>query len=325
MSGGVPFAYGFEGVAGLLDDLAVDHLELGRVDDGGISDRDDLPVNHLGYGVGEAVAACASCCVHRLTGAGCEPDAVWIQCEPIAGDGVGKDDVLACTGRLHRRGVVHPVVLYICFRLLGRCDTVGVVDFDFLLDFIRELDHRLFTGEHSPEIEREADVGGSGHTGIIGISFIPGKRNDTIPDLEVVVFDGIRLSAHLDRDIDITLMADRIKAIRNGVRHRSVIELQPFGILPEKKLDEIFGPAFYDVRSILPCLRMDNHIVDEVFKICIIIRIRRTQQGDRSLHRNTIRRAQQWGETLVGPAAAHGCFGFLRFGRQCGETVHAAK
>ena len=97
MSLGIPVTYSFNGVAALRDNLAIDHLKLARVDDGGIGDRDDLLVCHLRYGVGEVVTACTACRTHSLTSAGRELYAAWIQCESRTGNGVGNDNVRACS------------------------------------------------------------------------------------------------------------------------------------------------------------------------------------------------------------------------------------
>ena len=94
---GIAVTCGLDGVAALRDDLAIDHLELARVDDGGIGDRDDLLVRHRGYGISEAVTGCAARRAHGLIGTGCEYNAVRIQRESRAGNGIGHDDVLACS------------------------------------------------------------------------------------------------------------------------------------------------------------------------------------------------------------------------------------
>ena len=95
VSGGISLTHSFDGVAALRNDLAIDHLELARVDDGRIGDRNNLLVCHRRYGVGETVAVCPTARVHRLAGTGCELDAVWIQRKSSASDGIGHDNVPA--------------------------------------------------------------------------------------------------------------------------------------------------------------------------------------------------------------------------------------
>ena len=153
MSFGVFIAYGLDGVDALRDDLAIDHLELGRVDGGGISDRDDLLVCHPGNGVREAVTGCTARRAHRLTCAGRELDAVWIQRKSRTGDGIGHNNVPVRSERFDGCGIVHPVVPYDYRCILGCCNFAGAGDLDFLLDFIGETYHRLSFIEHSAECE----------------------------------------------------------------------------------------------------------------------------------------------------------------------------
>ena len=153
MSFGVFIAYGLNGVAALRDDLAIDHLELGRVDGGGISDRNDLLVCHRRNGVREAVTGCTARRAHRLTCAGRELDAVRIQRKSPTGDGIGHDNVPVRSERFDSSGIVHPVVLYDYRCILGCCNFAGADDLDFLLDIIGETYHRLSFIEHSAECE----------------------------------------------------------------------------------------------------------------------------------------------------------------------------
>ena len=271
MSVGIVIAHGCDGVAALGDDLAIDHRELARVDDGGIGDRDDLLVCHGRNGVGEAVAGHTARRAHGLAGSGCELDAAGIQRKSRAGDGVGHDDVPVCSERFDSRSVVHSVGVNDYGCIFGRSNRAIPFDHDVLVDVIGELDPRRLFIEHSAESELEAEIGNGAHLGIIGIILIPRKRENIILDPVLVAGDGILLTAMRDGDIDRVVLPRivirSIKTRRHGICHRSVIELQ-VGILLECELDRVRGSRFHDVSAFLVLIRTQDLCVrEEVFKI----------------------------------------------------------